>query len=140
MCVHECVHICSTMKQLLCNMFVHFLCSSNSFPHVTVSPSINFSHDFFIFWYCLAPSLRVRCFQPRSHLTGSIMSQDTDGGEGNERRGLLWWDSVHLLSLNSLVISLKCIILTAGQRRGPNLACEMLSSTPQLLRDDVPNQ
>lgn len=38
------------------------------------------------------------------------------------------WDSVHLLSLNRLVISLKGIILTAGQDRGPNLACEKLSS------------
>lgn len=27
------------------------------------------------------------------HLTGAITSEDTDGGEQNERRGLLWWES-----------------------------------------------
>lgn len=39
------------------------------------------------------------------------------------------WDSVHILSLNSLVISLKGIIHTASQDWGPNLACEKLSSS-----------
>lgn len=51
------------------------------------------------------------------------------------------WDIVHILSsLNSLIISLKGIILTAGQDWGPNLACEKLSSSLQLLPDAVTNQ
>lgn len=47
------------------------------------------------------------------------------------------WDGAHLLSLRSLVISLKGIIVTAGRDAGPHLACERLSSTLQLLQDDV---
>lgn len=43
-------------------------------------------------------------------------------------------------SVNSLVISVRGIILTAGQDGGPNQACEELSSTSQLLPDDVTNQ
>ena len=50
------------------------------------------------------------------------------------------WDSVHIVSLNSLVISVKGIILTAGQDWGPNLACEKLSSSLQSLPDAVTNQ
>lgn len=70
--------------------------------------------------------LPVRCFQPHSHPTGAITPRD---GEWNERRGLFMvgkWDSVHLLPLNSLVISLKGIILTAGL----DLICPVRSFLP----------
>ncbi len=36
------------LNQLLCNMLMHFLSSSNPFHHVTASPSIILSHGCFI--------------------------------------------------------------------------------------------
>lgn len=106
------VHIHSTTWQLLCN--TNMLSFSKFFHHC-----ITFDH----------PSLSVRCFQRHSHLTGALTSQDTDGGELNERRGLLRWESgiVSTFCLSTLVISLK---RTPQLVRTGGLICPVSSSLP----------
>lgn len=73
LCLHVRMHLQSAPRPLLRNISC-FL----------ATPSINYH----------LPSLPVRCFVPRSHLTGSLRSQDTDGGEQNEREEAFYgWES-----------------------------------------------
>lgn len=123
LCLHVRMHLQSSMGPLLRNI-----------SRFLATPSINYH----------LPSLPVRCLQPHSHLTGPLRSQDTDGGEQNEREEAFYgWESGKVSTyslLNRPVISLKGIILTAARDRGPNLACERLSFTLRLvLSDDVTN-